>query len=132
VTRERVRSRIDTIEAGYEFLLAFAAQGVRDDRESPVGGQLRDSLTKMWEAMNGLADALGGLVDDGTLRPPDAWRGVLETLSRDCSAAMAAVDLVRGQDSVSSQLVDNLNASIHLRAVLTDLFLVDEILARDR
>jgi hypothetical protein len=132
VTRERVRSRIDTIEAGYEFLLAFAAQGVRDDRESPVGGQLRDSLTKMSEAMKGLADALGGLVEDGTLHPPDAWRGVLETLSRDCSAAMAAVDLVGGQDSVSSQLVDNLNASIHLRAVLTDLFLVDEILARDR
>jgi hypothetical protein len=27
---------------------------------------------------------------------------------------------------VSSQLVDNLNASIHVRALLTDLFLIDE------
>lgn len=131
MTRERVRSRIDAIEAGYEFLLAFAAQGVRDDRESPTGGQLRDTLAKMSKAMNGLADALGGLVDDGTIRPPDAWRGVLEILARDTSAAMAAVDLVSGQESVSSQLVDNLNASIHLRAVLTDLFLIDEILAQD-
>jgi hypothetical protein len=27
-------------------------------------------------------------------------------------------------------LIDNLNASIHLRALLTDLFLVDEILKK--
>jgi len=32
------------------------------------------------------------------------------------------------QPSISSQLVDNLNASIHVRALLTDLFLIDEIL----
>ena len=30
--------------------------------------------------------------------------------------------------SISSQVVDNLNASIHVRALLTDLFLIDEIL----
>jgi hypothetical protein len=29
-------------------------------------------------------------------------------------------------------LVDNLNASIHLRALLTDLFLVDEVLKTQR
>jgi hypothetical protein len=29
---------------------------------------------------------------------------------------------------ISSQLADNLNASIHVRAVLTDLFLIDDIL----
>jgi len=38
------------------------------------------------------------------------------------------VHLVLVQPSISSQLVDNLNASIHLRALLTDLFLIDEIL----
>ena len=43
-------------------------------------------------------------------------------------AALAAVRLVQAQPSISSQLVDNLNASIHLRALLTDLFLLDEIL----
>ena len=32
------------------------------------------------------------------------------------------------QPVISSQLVDNLNASIHLRALLTDLFLVTELL----
>ncbi len=36
--------------------------------------------------------------------------------------------LVLAQPGISSQLVDNLNASIHLRALLTDIFLVDEVL----
>ena len=40
----------------------------------------------------------------------------------------AAIDLVLAQRAISSQIVDNLNASIHLRALLTDLFLIDEIL----
>jgi hypothetical protein len=36
------------------------------------------------------------------------------------------------QPAISSQLIDNLNASIHLRALLTDLFLLDEILKLQR
>jgi hypothetical protein len=36
--------------------------------------------------------------------------------------------LVRAHPAIGSALVDNLNASIHLRALLTDLFLVDEAL----
>jgi hypothetical protein len=37
------------------------------------------------------------------------------------------VRLVLAQPAISSQLVDNLNASLHLRALLTDVFLLDEI-----
>jgi hypothetical protein len=47
-------------------------------------------------------------------------------LDRDAAIAVAAVRLVLAQSAISSQLVDNLNASIHLRAVLTDIFLLDE------
>ena len=36
--------------------------------------------------------------------------------------------LVLARADISSQLIDNLNASIHLRALLTDLFVVDEVL----
>ena len=48
-------------------------------------------------------------------------------IDRDARDAQAAVRLVLAQPSISSQLVDNLNASIHLRALLTDLFLIDEV-----
>jgi hypothetical protein len=33
---------------------------------------------------------------------------------------------VLAQKTIGSQIVDNLNASIHLRTLLTDLFLLDE------
>ena len=51
-------------------------------------------------------------------------------LDRDSRDSLAAIELVLAQPAISSQLIDNLNASIHLRALLTDLFLVDEILRK--
>jgi hypothetical protein len=42
--------------------------------------------------------------------------------------SLAAIELVLAQPAIGSQLIDNLNASIHLRALLTDLFLIDEVL----
>jgi len=50
-------------------------------------------------------------------------------LGRDARNSSAVVDLVLAQPAISSQLIDNLNASIHLRALLTDLFLITEIVA---
>jgi hypothetical protein len=44
----------------------------------------------------------------------------------DARKAGAAIALVLAQEKISSELVDNLNASIHLRALLTDLFLLSE------
>ena len=44
----------------------------------------------------------------------------------DAGKAGAAIELVLAQENISSELVDNLNASIHLRALLTDLFLLSE------
>ncbi len=58
---------------------------------------------------------------EGTAHP------FLAVLDRDARDAQAAVQLVLAQPAISSQLIDNLNASIHLRALLTDLFLIDEI-----
>ena len=52
----------------------------------------------------------------------------LAVLERDASDSLAAMELVLAQPSVSSQLIDNLNASVHLRALLTDVFLLGEVL----
>jgi hypothetical protein len=35
---------------------------------------------------------------------------------------------VLAQRSIGSQMIDNVNASIHVRALLTDVFLIDEAL----
>ena len=60
--------------------------------------------------------------------PVERYTAWGEVLARDAVSSLAAIQLVQAQPHISSQMLDNLNASIHLRALLTDLFLVDEIL----
>lgn len=127
-TMEEVQHRIDALEESYEFFLAYAAQGVSGDRAAKAGGQIRDFLEKAEGALTGLGDAFRAHVEAAGLEPDQPWSDMLDVLTRDAAAARAAVALVRAQPSISSQLVDNLNANIHLRATLTDLFLLDEAL----
>lgn len=127
-----VRERCDTIEECYEFMLAYAAQGLSDDSGSPSAGQLRDLLRRAVEALAGLADGYRAAVREAGLQPLEKYEAFLAVLERDAIDSLAAMELVLAQPSLSSQLIDNLNASIHVRAVLTDLFLVDEILKTRR
>ena len=106
--------RIETIESGYEFMLAYAAQGREDDQAGGPGPHIRDVLAGMETALDGLADAV--TIDAGQFAA---------VLREDAAKARAAVQFVLAQQRISSQRVDNLNASIHLRALLTDLFLLD-------
>jgi hypothetical protein len=71
-------ARIDVIERGYEYLLAYAAQGRQEER--------------------------------------------------DARTARSAIGLALSRPAISSMLVDNLNASVHLRALLTDVFLLEQAL----
>jgi len=116
--------RIEAVEQAYEFMLAYAAQG----REDEDGGSLREFLARAAAALEGLAAAARPNVQDSTSR--QAFAAFLEVLDDDARKAGAALRLVLAQKSITSQLVDNLNASIHLRALLTDVFLIDEALKR--
>jgi hypothetical protein len=109
-----LHDNIDVIESGYEYLLAYAAQG-RDSDEGPGGSEVRTTLTNMSEAAAKIATDLR--VDESKFAP---------VVVDDAGKAGAAIDLVLAQAKISSELVDNLNASIHLRALLTDLFLLSE------
>lgn len=122
------RERCDAIEECYEFMLAYAAQGVTGEPGQANVGELRTRLTRAEAALEGLAASFERAVEATGLEPADVYRNFLTVLDRDASDSLAAVRLVLAQPAISSQLVDNLNASIHLRALLTDIFLVDEIL----
>ena len=124
--RDELKNRCEKIEECYEFMLAYAAQGLRTE---PGGGgsQVRTLLTKCDQALDGLGDVLANIVRSEALEPAEKYDAFIAMLNRDASDARAAVGLVLAQPSISSQLIDNLNASIHLRALLTDLFLIDEI-----
>ena len=111
-------------------MLAYAAQGLPHEHGSPSGSQIREFLRTCERALDGLADAAGRAVRHMHLEDPDPYDAFVTVLDHDARNAMAAVRLVLAQPSIGSQLVDNLNASSHVRAVLTDVFLFDEALKR--
>ena len=125
---ESLNERVDAIEECYEFMLAYAAQGLPGDQGSASGSQLRQLLGRAADALCGLASAYAAAVPQEHLEPAGRYDAFLSVLSRDAGDSLAALQLVMAQPTLSSQLIDNLNASIHLRALLTDVFLMDEIL----
>jgi hypothetical protein len=123
--RDTLAARVDAIEGGYEFLLAYAAQGLATDEGNANSEQLRTFLKRMDEALVGLDDVFRSVIT-GAGEPADLYEDFLAVLARDAASTRAAIRLLTMRRGVSSQLVDNLNASIHVRALLTDLFLIDE------
>ena len=122
---EDVRSRIDAIERSYQFFLGYAAKGLTTDQGAKAGPQLRQVLGEIEAALTGLPEVVRAAAGDD--EPADAWDDMAEVVRTDARAALASVRLVAAREAISSELIDDLNASIHLRAVLTDLFLVDEL-----
>ena len=126
--REELSRRADAIEGGYEMMLAYAAQGLASDQGAANSSQLRDHLKRFDDALTGLAQAYRDCAAALGVGPRDALDGFLKTLEADAATTQSALRLVMGQSGISSQMIDNINASIHVRALLTDVFVVDEIL----
>ena len=110
---------MDAIEAGYEFMLAYAAQGLPSDAGSASGSNVREYLRRFDTALTGLADVYRSLVAGERDPAAPSFHAFLDVLARDADASQAAIRMVLAQPGISSQLVDNLNASIHVRALLT-------------
>lgn len=119
--------RIDAIEDAYEFMLAFAAQGRAGDETSGPTSNVRELLEKAEAALDGLAAEFSSSVSGAKGNSTKQYKVFLDVLEQDSQKARAAIGLVLSQSKLSSQLIDNLNASSHVRTILTDVFLIDEI-----
>jgi hypothetical protein len=123
-----LRERIDCIEETYEFMLAYAAQGLAGDEAGGTGAQLRDFLSRCSDALAGLPPLLRTLGAAHQSEPAAAYQAFIDIVERDARYTHTALQLVLAQRAISSQLIDNLNAWMYLRALLTDLFVLDELL----
>jgi hypothetical protein len=121
-----VAERIEAIEEAYELMLAYAAQGRLSDDDG--SSSIRQFMQRACEALDGLAAVLRKDVADRL----DDFADFIAVLERDASDTRAAFRMVLAQSALSSQLIDDLNASIHVRALLTDVFLIDEALKGGR
>jgi hypothetical protein len=120
-------SVVEVIEAAYEFTLAYAAQGFEAGQPGQHEADVRRHLEDMSQALERLggyaraaAEAHDGFAERGQF--------FLDTLERDAAGAAGVVGLVLSRQGISSQLIDNFNASNHIRTILTDIFLFDEAL----
>ncbi len=114
--------RIDVIERGYEYLLAYAAQGRQDD----AGTELRETLARMHAALTDMQGSLRAAFAD--LPAPSGAGHFTDAVERDVQVARGALGVVLSRERIGSLLIDNFNASVHVRALLTDLFLIEQAL----
>jgi hypothetical protein len=127
-TSDDLRERIEAIETGYEFMLAYAAQGRQTDKGAAAGRNVREYLDKMVAALEGLSAVIDSCAKGAGPEVPKNGAAFFAAVDADARVSLAAIRLALAREDISSQLIDNLNASIHLRALLTDLFVVDEVL----
>ena len=128
MSSDDLKRRIEAIETGYEFMLAYAAQGRQTDKGGGSGSKVREHLNGMTGALDGLGAAATAAAAAVDRELPKVGQAFFAAVDNDARVALAALRLVLARSDISSQLIDNLNASIHLRALLTDLFIVDEAL----
>jgi hypothetical protein len=121
---QSVAEAIDAIEATYELTLAYAAQGRRAEEDDPLG--IRQALRRADAALDVLAAATPADLGSPGGGSAQATADMIAVLKQDVAKARAAIRFVLAQRTIGSQIVDNLNASIHIRALLTDIFLLDE------
>lgn len=126
--QDGLQQRVEIIEETYEFMLAYAAQGLSGDEAGGSGAQLRNALHRCHAALTDLPAMLRARVEAQSLAPAQHYHAFIDIVAQDVQKSRAALQLVLAQPAISSQLIDNLNAWIHLRALLTDLFLIDEVL----
>lgn len=128
---EALQAHVDVVEETYEFCLAYAAKGVNQQMAASNDRLVRERLEKMAATLEGLPASFLALAQERGSESGDRYRAFIEVMQRDSAAGLAAVQLVLAQPGITSQMVDNLNGMIHLRALLTDVFLLDEILRPD-
>lgn len=126
----KLTKQIDAIEEAYEFMLAYAAQGRQGDEDSGTEENIRSFLEKAYTALEGLGASSLESVEKYGAGSVESYQNFLDVLNQDIGKAQATIQMVMAQPLISSQLIDNLNASIHIRALLTDLFLIDETLKK--
>ncbi|HEY5065351.1 MAG TPA: hypothetical protein VIJ04_11105 [Xanthobacteraceae bacterium] len=121
---QSVAAAIDAIESTYELMLAYAAQGRQSEEGDPLG--VRAALQRADAALDVLTAATPGDLGSPGGAVAQATADMLAVLRQDVAKARAAIRFVLAQRTLGSQIIDNLNASIHIRALLTDIFLLDE------
>src|SRR5689334_3592848 len=107
--RGELKRRCDAIEEAYEFMLAYAAQGLPGDSGSE-SNRIRSVLTRAADALVDMATLVVTIAERDERQPAGIYRTFADTLQRDADTARTILLLVLNQPSISSELIDSVNA----------------------
>jgi hypothetical protein len=79
--KTELKDRCSRIEEAYEFMLAYAAQGLRIEPGSGMGSQIRSMLITCEKSLNGLADVFTQIVRADNLQPTSAYENFITVLA---------------------------------------------------
>src|SRR5688572_31428948 len=97
-SRADLDQRIEAVESGYEFMLAYAAQGRQTDKGAAAGRNVREYLDKMVAALEGLSpviDACASALDAELAKKGAAFFTAVDT---DARVALAALKLALARE----------------------------------
>ncbi len=82
-TAAELSSRINIIEEAYEFMLAYASQGLSTDQGNDTGRQAREYLKRCDAAMSGLPGVFTRYVEQEGLQPTAPYDAFIAVIERD-------------------------------------------------
>ena len=115
-----MRDAIHIVEESYEFMLAYAAQGRKREPEDESVSRIRHYLTRFAGALDQMQEALPVILPTATGQP------FLDRFLDDIAVTRSVLALLLEQSSITSDMIDNTNGLIAIRAFMTDLFFVDQ------
>lgn len=122
-----IRDAIEVVEEAYEFMLAYAAQGRKQEGQEGGGeSQIRNYLKRLVESLGSLETAS----KDGVGGPEG--EAFVERFLDDLAVTKSAAGLLLATPSITSDMVDNTNSLVPVRALLTEIFFIDQALLPQR
>lgn len=116
-----IRRQIDLVEEAYEYMLAYAAQGRADEGAGPDGAQIRDFLNQFSTAVDAMTASLDSLATSN-----QAAASFIDGFRRESAVMDSVINIMLARGNISSEVVDNANGLIAVRAYLTSLFFMDK------
>ena len=122
-----MRNAIDQIEEAYEFMIAYAAQGRKQEPETEGASQIRGYLERFRQSLDTIRQSIPAMMSEHANSAAFA-----ERFSSDLDVMQSVLDLIVSRDSISSDMIDNTNGLISVRSLLTDLFFIDQVVLPPR
>lgn len=120
---------VNQAERAYEFMIAYAGQGIGREVPTQDVKEIRNRLTDLREALDDALAAARRIPTEFDVEGEAHFTSVLDAMEDECDEATEVLDLLIAQDRITSQQVDNLNGMSVFQSVIMKLFFLEELTA---